>query len=91
MTAKPTTTRSTTKPTATKSSTTTNSNSRPSRSTTTTFTFKLVKFKPESLGKPDKDAAVHQLCSNDLMNAHHFVNGVKVQKFCLTLLGEARL
>ena len=22
---------------------------------------------------------------------HHFVNGVKVQRFCLTLLGEARL
>ena len=25
------------------------------------------------------------------MNAHHFVEGVKVQRFCLTLLGEARL
>ena len=25
------------------------------------------------------------------MNTHHFVNGVKVQRFCLTLLGEARL
>ena len=25
------------------------------------------------------------------MNAHHFVNGVKVQRFCLTLLEEARL
>ena len=25
------------------------------------------------------------------MNAHHFVNGVKVHRFCLTLLGEARL
>ena len=25
------------------------------------------------------------------MNAHHFVDGVKVQGFCLTLLGEARL
>ena len=31
------------------------------------------------------------LFSNDWMNAHHFVNGVKVQRFCLTLLGEARL
>ena len=29
--------------------------------------------------------------SNDWMNAHHFVNGVKVQRFCLTLLGETRL
>ena len=25
------------------------------------------------------------------MNAHHFVDGIKVQRFCLTLLGEARL
>ena len=25
------------------------------------------------------------------MNAHHFVDGVNVQRFCLTLLGEARL
>ena len=25
------------------------------------------------------------------MNAHHFFNGVKVQRLCLTLLGEARL
>ena len=25
------------------------------------------------------------------MNAHNFINGVKVQRFCLTLLGEARL
>ena len=25
------------------------------------------------------------------MNAHHFNEGVKVQRFCLTLLGEVRL
>ena len=25
------------------------------------------------------------------MTTHHFVEGVKVQRFCLTLLGEARL
>ena len=25
------------------------------------------------------------------MITHHFVEGVKVQRFCLTLLGEARL
>ena len=25
------------------------------------------------------------------MNVHHFIESVKVQKFCLTLLGEARL
>ena len=34
-------------------------------------------FKPEFSGKPDED--------------HHFVEAVKVQRFCLTLLGEARL
>ena len=28
---------------------------------------------------------------NDWMNAHHFIEDVKVQRFCLTLLGEARL
>ena len=48
-------------------------------------------FKPEFSGKPDEDAEAHLLCSNDWMNAHHFVNCVKVQRFCLTLLGEARL
>ena len=42
-------------------------------------------FKPEFLGKPDEDAEAHLLCSNDWMNAHCFVNGVKVQRFCLTL------
>ena len=48
-------------------------------------------FKPEFSGKPDEDAEAHLLHSNDWMNAHHFVEGVKVQRFCLTLLGEARL
>ena len=47
-------------------------------------------FKPEFSGKPE-DAEAHVLHSNDWMNAHHFVDGVKVQRFCLTLLGEARL
>ena len=48
-------------------------------------------FKPEFSGKPDEDAEAHLLCTNDWMNTHHFVEGVKVQRFCLTLLGEARL
>ena len=48
-------------------------------------------FKPEFSGKPEEDAEVHLLCSNDWMNAHHFIDDVKVQKFCLTLLGEARV
>ena len=40
---------------------------------------------------PDEDTEAHLYCSNDWMNAHCFVNGVKVQRFCLTLLEEARL
>ena len=47
--------------------------------------------KPEFSGKPVEDAEAHLLCSSDWMNAHNFVNCVKVQRFCLTLLGEARL
>ena len=37
------------------------------------------------------DAEAHLLHTNDWMNAHNFIEGVKVQRFCLTLLGEARL
>ena len=48
-------------------------------------------FMPEFSGKPDEDAEAHLLCTTDWMNAHHFIDGVKVQRFCLTLLGEARL
>ena len=48
-------------------------------------------FKPEFSGKPDEDAEAHLLHTNDWMTAHHFVEGVKVQRFCLTLLGEAIL
>ena len=48
-------------------------------------------FKPEFSGKPEEDAEAHLLHSNDWMNAHHFDEDIKVPKFCLTLLGEARL
>ena len=48
-------------------------------------------FKPEFSGKPQEDAEAHLLCSNDWMEAHHFDAGIRVQRFCLTLLGEARL
>ena len=48
-------------------------------------------FKPEFSGKPGEDAEAHLLHTNDWMNAHHFNEGVKVQRFCLTLLGKARL
>ena len=48
-------------------------------------------FKPEFSGKSDEDPEAHMLCTYDWMTPHHFVEGVKVQRFCLTLLGEARL
>ena len=48
-------------------------------------------FKPEFSGKPDEDAEAHLLYTNNWMNVHHFNEGVKVQRFCLILLGEARL
>ena len=48
-------------------------------------------FKPEFSGKPDEDAETCLLCINDWMNVHHFIEGVKVQIFCLTLLGEAMI
>ena len=48
-------------------------------------------FKPEFSGKPEEDVEVHLLRTNDWMNTHDFPDGVKVQRFCLTLTGEARL
>ena len=41
--------------------------------------------------KPEEDAEAHLLCSNDWMEVHHFDAGIRVQRFCLKLLGEARL
>ena len=43
-------------------------------------------FKPEFSAKPE-DAEAHLLCSKDWMNAHHFNEDIRVQRFCLTLLG----
>ena len=48
-------------------------------------------FKAEFSGKPEEDEEAHLLCSNDWMEAHHFDEDIKVQRFCLTLLREARL
>ena len=48
-------------------------------------------FKPEYSGKPEEDVEVHLLRTNDWMNTHDFPDAVKVQRFCLTLMGEARL
>ena len=47
-------------------------------------------FKPEFSGKLE-DAEAHLLQTNNWMNAHHFLEGIKVNRFCLTLVGEARL
>ena len=48
-------------------------------------------FKPEFAGKPEEDAEAHLLRTNDWMDTHTFQEGEKVQHFCLTLVGEARL
>ena len=48
-------------------------------------------FKPEFPGKPDEDTEAHLLHTNGWMNTHHFIGGVKVQIFCLRLLGKATL
>ena len=47
-------------------------------------------FKQEFSGKPDEDVEVHLLRTNDWMTTHDFPEAVKVQRFCLTLEGEAR-
>ena len=47
-------------------------------------------FKPEFSGKPDKDVEAHLLITNDWMTTPDFPEAVKVQRFCLTLVGEAR-
>ena len=47
--------------------------------------------KPEYSGKPEEDVEAHLLRTNDWMNTHDFPDDVKVQRFCLTLMGEARL
>ena len=48
-------------------------------------------FKPEFTDKPDKDAKAHLLRANDWNDIHVSPEGVTVQQFCLTLVGEARL
>ena len=50
-----------------------------------------INLEYEYAGKPDEDVEVHLHKMNDLMDTHEFLDQVKVQKFCLTLVGEARL
>ena len=45
-------------------------------------------LKSEFSGKLHKDTEANLLCTNDWMNAHYFIECIKVQRFCLTLLGE---
>ena len=47
-------------------------------------------FKPEFPGKPEEDVEAHLLQTNDWKTTHDFPEAVKVQRFCLTLIGEAR-
>ena len=47
--------------------------------------------KPEFSGRPEKDAEAHLLCTNDWMETGNFLQDVKVQRFFLTFMGEARL
>ena len=48
-------------------------------------------FKPKYAGKPEEDAEAHLLRTNNWMDTHDFQDQVKIQRFCLTLVGEARL
>ena len=48
-------------------------------------------FKPEFSGKPEEHPEVHLLRTNDWMNTNHSQEAIKVQRFCLILVGEARL
>ena len=48
-------------------------------------------FKSESSGNPKEGAEAHLLRTNDWMNTLQFPENLKVLRFCLTLVGEARL
>ena len=48
-------------------------------------------FKPEFAGKPEEDDEAHLLTTKDWMRTHNFDEGVKVERFCLKVLGEAGL
>ena len=53
--------------------------------------LKWFHFKPEVAGRPEDNAESHLLHTNDWMATHNFQEDVKVQRFCLTLVGEAGL
>ena len=47
--------------------------------------------KPEFSGKPDADAEVHLFWKIYWITTQAFAQGVKIQPFCLVLIGECRL
>ena len=48
-------------------------------------------FKQEMSGKPEEDEEAHILRTDDWMDTHNFPDDQNVRRFCLTLMGEARL
>ena len=48
-------------------------------------------FKSEFTGRAEEDAVAYLLCTNEWMRTHNFDEDVKVQRICLTLIGEAQL
>ena len=48
-------------------------------------------FKPKYVGKLEEDVEAHLLRTNDWMDMDDFQDHIKVHRFCLTLVGEARL
>ena len=46
-------------------------------------------FRPEFTGKPEEDVEAHLLHTYDWMNTHNFPD-VRVQRFCLMMVGEGR-
>ena len=48
-------------------------------------------FRPMFSGTSNEDAEAHLLRTEDWMNTHDFPEDQKVGRFCLTLMGKARL
>ena len=48
-------------------------------------------FNPGFSGKPEEDVVACLLRTNDWIETHNFPEDTKVRRFCLTLMGDARL
>ena len=51
----------------------------------------LSHFRPKFSGKPEEGGGAHLLRTEDWMTTHDFLEDQKVTRFCLTLMGGARL